>query len=292
MRWNESVSPPSEGSLFAGYNVVVTGASSGIGRDLALMFACEGGNVALFARRRPLLLELAREIVDLGVAVLPIECDVTDAKQVRTAVDRVEHKFGGIDIVVNNAGVLIPALFRKARLRDLRRMMDVNYFGAVHVTRAALPVMEDAGSGNIVNIASIAGRRGGVALSGYSASKSALIAFTEALRIELFGTGVTASVVVPASVDTEMLRNPEWESRSWAVGDVRMPKEWVTWGVVTALTLGLAEVDIPPGIVTAEKVAGLFPDLTAAWLGAGSRMIDLMNQWMRARRRSRRRYDF
>ena len=99
-------------------------------------------------------------------------------------------------------------------------------------------------------------------------------------------------MVVPASVDTEMLRNPEWESRSWAVGDVRMPKEWVTWGVVTALTLGLAEVDIPPGIVTAEKVAGLFPDLTAAWLGAGSRMIDLMNQWMRARRRSRRRYDF
>jgi NAD(P)-dependent dehydrogenase (short-subunit alcohol dehydrogenase family) len=292
MRWNESVHAPREGELFAGYNVIVTGASSGIGRDVALMFAGEGANVALFARRKPLLLQLAHEIADLGGTALPIVCDVTDAKQVQTAVDRVEANFTGIDVVVNNAGVLIPAPFRDARLRDLRRMMDVNYFGAVHVTQAALPVMEDAGSGNIVNIASIAGRRGGVTLSGYSASKSALIAFTEALRIELFGTGVTASVVVPASVDTEMLRNPEWESRSWAVGEVKMPTEWVTWGVVTAITLGLAEVDIPPGIVTAEKVAGLFPDLSAAWLGAGSRMIDLMNQWMRARRRSRRSYDF
>lgn len=292
MRWNESAHAPGERQLFADYKVIVTGASSGIGRDVALTFASEGASVALFARRKPLLLQLAREIAELGVTALPIVCDVTDAKQVQTAVDRVEAKFGGIDVVVNNAGVLIPAPFRNARLQDLQRMMDVNYFGAVHVTRAALPVMEDEGSGNIVNIASIAGRRGGVALSGYSASKAALIAFTEALRIELFGTGVIASVVVPASVDTEMLRNPEWESRSWAVGEIKLPTEWVTWGVVTALTLGLAEVDIPPGIVTAEKVAGLFPDLTAGLLGAGSRMIDLVNQWMRDRRRSRRSYDY
>jgi NAD(P)-dependent dehydrogenase (short-subunit alcohol dehydrogenase family) len=256
------------------------------------MFAREGANVALFARRKPLLLQIAHEIVDLGVKALPLVCDVTNPKQVQGAVDRVEDKFGGIDILVNNAGVLIPAPFRNARLRDLRRMMDVNYFGAVNVTRAALPVMEDGGSGNIVNIASIAGRRGGVALSGYSASKSALIAFSEALRIELFGTGIVASLVIPASVDTEMLRNPEWESRSWAVGDVKMPTDWVTWGVVTAITLGLAEVDIPPGIVTVEKVAGLFPDLTAGWLGAGSRMIDLMNRWIASRRHSLRRHGY
>jgi len=95
------------------------------------------------------------------VEALPIVCDVTDQWQVNQAVDKACDAFGGVDIVVNNAGVLIPSLLSEARVEDLRRMMDVNFFGAVHVTHAALPIMQDAGFGNIVNIASIVGRWGG-----------------------------------------------------------------------------------------------------------------------------------
>jgi short-subunit dehydrogenase len=245
-----------------------------------MMFAGEGAQVALFARREQLLERLAGEIESIGGIALPIVCDVTNPTRVTDAVAEVAEAFGGVDTIVNNAGVMIPALFSEARLDDLRLMMDVNFFGAVHVTRAALPILLRAGRGNIVNVASIAGRRGGMTLSGYSASKFALIGFTESLRIELFGSGVTASLVVPASVDTDMLDNHAWQSRSWAVGDLKMPADWVTWGVVAAVTLGLAEVEVPPGIVTMEKIASLFPDLTAAWFGAGSKAIEFLNSLM------------
>src|SRR5271156_3945573 len=272
-------------AMFAGRNAIVTGASSGIGRDLATMFASQGANIALVARRGELLRDLAAELTEFGVEALPIVCDVTDQSQVNQAVAVASDEFGTVDIVVNNAGVLIPSLFSEASLEDLRRMMDVNFFGAVHVTRAVLPIMQNAGYGNIVNVASIAGRSGGPTLSGYSASKFALIGFTESLRIELFGSGVMASLVVPASVDTGMLDNPEWSARAWAVGNLKIPPEWVSWGVIAAIVLGLAEVDVPLGLSTAQKVAALFPDLTGLWLGMGSRFIDLMNDWMAGPRR-------
>jgi short-subunit dehydrogenase len=271
--------------MFAGRNAIVTGASSGIGRDLATMLASQGANVALVARRAQLLRDLADELTEFGVEALPLVCDVTDQSQVDHAVAEACDEFGTIDIAVNNAGVLIPSLFSEASVEDLRRMMDVNFFGAVHMTRAVLPIMQDARRGNLVNIASIAGRRGGATLSGYSASKFALIGFTESLRVELFGSGVTASLVVPASVDTEMLDNPEWNARAWALGDLKIPPEWVSWGVIAAIVLGLAEVDVPLGFSTAQKVAALFPDLTGLWLGMGSRFIDLVNDWMAGPRR-------
>ena len=271
--------------MFAGRNAIVTGASSGIGRDLATMFASQGANVALVARRGQLLHDLAVELTEFGVEALPIVCDVTDQAQVNRAVVEACDEFGTVDIAVNNAGVLIPSLFSEASVEDLRQMMDVNFFGAVHMTRAVLPIMQDSGCGNVVNIASIAGRRGGATLSGYSASKFALIGFTESLRVELFGSGVIASLVVPASVDTEMLDNPEWNARAWALGDLRIPPEWVSWGVIAAIVLGLAEVDVPLGFSTAQKVAALFPDLTGLWLGMGSRFIDLVNDWMVGPRR-------
>lgn len=274
-------------AMFAGRNAIVTGASSGIGRDVATMFASQGANVALVARRRELLEALADELTEFGVEALPIVCDVTHQSEVNQAVDKACDAFGGMDIVVNNAGVLIPSLFSEARVEDLRRMMDVNFFGAVHVTHAALPIMQDAGFGNIVNIASIAGRRGGTTLSGYSASKFALIGFTESLRMELFGSGVIASLVVPVSVDTEMLDNPDWNARAWAVGNLKIPPDWVSWGVIAAIALGLAEVEVPFGFGTAQKVAALFPDLTGLWLGMGSRFIDLVNEMVAGTTRQR-----
>jgi uncharacterized protein len=265
--------------LFEGRNVIVTGASSGIGRDVATMFAREGAKVALFARRQRLLWRIADDIVNDGGLGIPFTCDVTDQKQVHRSVKQVEALFGGIDLVVNCAGIMIPGRFYTSHVEDFRRMMDVNFFGAVNMTKAALPVMLNAPRANIVNVASIVGRRGGPTLSGYSASKFALVGFTEALRTELFGTRITASLVVPGPVDTPMLDNPEWQSGSWALAGLKVSPAWVTWGVAAAVVVGLAEVEVPPGIVTTQKIASLFPDLTAAWVGFGYLVVDILSRW-------------
>ena len=272
-------SSPRGRGLFEGRNVIVTGASSGIGRDIAIMFAREGAKVALFARRQRLLRQIAEDIITCGWIGIPFGCDVTDRRQVRRSVEQVEDLFGGIDVLVNNAGTMIPGRFYTSHVEDFRRMMEVNFFGAVNMIKAALPAMLNARRGNIVNVASVAGRRGGATLSGYSASKFALVGFTEALRTELFGTRVTASIVVPGPVDTAMLDNREWQSSSWALGRLRIPPAWVTWGVAAAVIAGLAEVEVPPGIATSVKIAALFPDLTAAWLGYGNLAVDLLNRW-------------
>ncbi len=272
--------------MFAGRNAIVTGASSGIGRDLATMLASQGANVALVARRAQLLRDLADELTEFGVEALPLVCDVTDQAQVNRAVAEACDEFGTVDIVVNNAGVLIPSLFSEARVEDLRRMMDVNFFrrrshdacgSADHAERRVRQHRQ-------YRIDCRKARRR-QRFPGYSASKFALIGFTESLRVELFGSGVMASLVVPASVDTEMLDNPEWNARAWALGDLKIPPEWVSWGVIAAIVLGLAEVDVPLGFSTTQKVAALFPDLTGLWLGMGSRFIDLVNDWMAGPRR-------
>jgi uncharacterized protein len=269
--------------LFAGRRAIVTGASSGIGFDVAATLASQGAIVAVLARRKRLLARLAEQIAKRGGTAITVVCDVTSPMQVTDSVQRVEAALGGIDILVNSAGILVPGRFQKSSLASFRQMMDVNFFGALHMIKAVLPTMQRAKSGNIVNIASIAGRRGSATLSGYSASKFALIGLTEALRAELFGSGVVASLVVPGSVDTPMLENPEWLSNSWFFGDLKMPPAWVTWGVIAAIILSLAEVEVPPGIVTAQKLAALFPDLTSAWLGLGFRTIELVNRRLKNR---------
>jgi NAD(P)-dependent dehydrogenase (short-subunit alcohol dehydrogenase family) len=120
--------------LFEGRSVIVTGASSGIGREVATMFAQEGAKVALFARRRALLSRIADDIAGDGGVGIAFGCDVTNSRQVGRSVERVEELFGGIDVVVNSAGVMIPGRFGTSRVEDFRQMMDVNFFGAVNLS--------------------------------------------------------------------------------------------------------------------------------------------------------------
>jgi hypothetical protein len=254
----------------------VTGASSGIGRDIAETFAGLGAKVAILARRQQLLSELADQIRSSGGNALPIACDVTSESEVREAIERANHELGPVDILVNNAGVSIPGKIVEMRLEDLRRMMDVNFYGTVNATKAALPVMLEARRGNIVNVASLAGRRGVSPLGAYCATKFAVVGFTEALRVELFGTGVSASLVMPGLVDTAMVR--EFEGQLIPSG-LAMPPRWVTWAVLAAVTMGLAEVDVPFGAATAEKLASLFPEMTGALLGMGSKMLEYISAW-------------
>jgi uncharacterized protein len=273
--------------LFAGRAAIITGASSGIGREIACATAALGARVALLARRESELNLLADEIERDGGIALPFACDVTEAERMDSAIQQIAHEFDAIDILVNSAGVALPDQVLDARLEDLRQMMDVNYFGAVHAIRAVLPTMLREGRGNIVNIGSTAGRRGDETLAGYCASKFALVGYTEALRLELYGSGVTASLVMPGPVDTPMLENPQWQSRAYLLGGAVMPASWVASAVIAAIVLGLAEVDVPPGAGTALKLATLFPDLTEPWYAFTTRLIDVFNFWSGAQYRGR-----
>ena len=267
------------GAFFADRKVVVTGASSGIGYDVALAFSERGAKVALLARRKELLGELAQKIAKGGGVGVPIACDVTDRKQVRDAIEEAKRALGGIDILVNSAGILLPAKFEEMDPRDLEKMLDVNLLGTVHTMQAVLPLMRKAGRGNIVNIASLAGRRGMSPLGGYCATKFAVTGLSEAVRTELFGSGVTVSLVMPGLVDTPMatgaMQSTGFDSASAPPG-MTMPPRWVTWAVFAAIALRLPEVDVPPGAGTAEKVASLFPGATDALLAIGTRMMDLV----------------
>jgi NAD(P)-dependent dehydrogenase (short-subunit alcohol dehydrogenase family) len=268
--------------FFRGRTLLVTGASSGIGYDVALMLAGLGAKTALLARRGAPLEELANKIRNQGGNALVLTADVTRRDQVRDAIRKGLEHFGHVDMLVNSAGVLAPGPVETMEPRDLQRMLDVNLLGTVHTMQALLPSMRQAGSGAIVNIASLAGRRGMPPLGGYCATKFALVGLTEALRVELYRTGVRVSLVMPGVVATPMLKGGAEPRRSGGVVEAmpRMPVRWVTWAVIAALMLGWAEIDVPPGAALAEKLAALFPGFTDAALAVGNRLFG----WVASRR--------
>src|SRR5215469_9464755 len=268
--------------FFRGRKMLVTGASSGIGHDIALLLAGLGVKIALLARRRVLLDDLASAIRDQGGDALVLTADISKREEVRQAVARALGEFGHIDILVNSAGILEPGSVETMDPQSFRRMLDVNVLGTLHTIQAVLPSMRQAGSGSIMNIGSLAGRRGMPPLGGYSATKFALVGLTEALRVELFGTGVHVALVMPGVVETHM-SHPDGKlesERRLPQMIPPMPVRWVTWAVIAALALGLTEVDVPPGAAVAEKFAALFPGITDAALAIGNRLWE----WAASRR--------
>ena len=218
--------------------------------------------------------ELAHKINKAGGKALALDCDVTDRARVFWAVDQVKEAFGKVDILINSAGLLIAETVEQMRPEDLEKMMAVNVFGALNAMQAVLPVMRKAKSGNIVNISSLAGRRGVSPLGGYSSTKFALVGMTEALRVELFNTGIKVSLVMPGVIDTPMARNAlKHDTLKGVSAMMAMPARWVTWAVLAAAAFGLTEVDVPPGAAVAEKLASLFPGVTDALLSVGTRVM-------------------
>ena len=261
---------------FRGKSVIVTGASSGIGYDCALAFGEQGANVTVLARRRLRLEELAQKISAAGGKALALDCDVTDRARVFWAAEQAREAFGGIDILVNSAGIAIPNSVEKMTPDEFERMIGVNVYGALHAMQAVLPAMRKAKSGSIVNISSLAGRRGLSPLGGYSASKFALVGLSEALRIELFRTNIKVSLIMPGVIDTPMTdKARKHESlKGMPAGMVAMPVRWVTWAVLAAAAFGLTEVDVPPGAAVLEKLGALFPGVTDAVLSVGTRILE------------------
>ena len=262
--------------------VLVTGASSGIGRETALLFARRGARVALAARRRAELEEVAAAIRAGGGTALAVPTDVSDAAAARAAVARVRRAWGGIDVLVNSAGVLKPSPLKTLPAADLEAMLRVNLFGTLFMMQAVLPGMQRRGRGAIINIASLAGRRGVTPLGAYCASKFALVGLTEALRTEVDAARIHVGVVLPGVVETPMVQGidqaaalPEWPAL------LNMPPEWVALAVALAVRFRLHEVSVPPGAALIEEIAALAPgaaDALIGWIQAAGRLVSALSQ--------------
>jgi NAD(P)-dependent dehydrogenase (short-subunit alcohol dehydrogenase family) len=190
----------------AGGTAVVTGASRGIGRAIALRLAEAGAEVALWARDAGALQRVADEVTALGGRALATVCDVADAAAVAHAAEQVRRTLAPVTIVVNNAGAVLRKPTVEITDAEWRRVMAVNLDGTFHVTRAFLPDLTRAG-GRVINISSIAGREGTPLLAAYCAAKHAVIGLTRALAEELRAAKVCVNAICPGSVDTVMLRD-------------------------------------------------------------------------------------
>lgn len=192
--------------------VVITGASSGIGAALARLLGREGARLVLGARREPELSRLAGEIDPSGSRVVHLPTDVTDVRQAERLVATALERFGRIDVLVNNAGRGHMASIEDTNDVVLMNMFSVNVFSLWYTTRPVLRAMRKQGSGHIITMASIAGKVGFPFNSAYVAAKYAAVGFTHALRTELIGTNIHASVICPASVKTDWAKVTEGAS--------------------------------------------------------------------------------
>ncbi len=187
---------------FRGKAVVITGASAGIGRGLALALAREGADVALGARTVAALADVARECEAFGARALAVETDVADEAACARLIGRAATELGRIDVLVNNAGISMWTRFDALEdLSIVERLMRVNYFGSVYCTYHALPFLK-ASEGLLVGVSSLTGKFGVPSRSAYAASKHAMNGFFDSLRAELHGSGVDVLVVCPGFVGT------------------------------------------------------------------------------------------
>jgi short-subunit dehydrogenase len=241
--------------LAPGTRVLVTGASRGIGREIARAFARRGCTIGLVARHREALEALAEELPGEGHVAL--EADVSDAD----SIGRVVAEFGDVDVLVANAGITHYRPFAELPLAEAREMNDVNWLGTIHTVRAALPGMIERRLGHVVVISSGGGVRGFPHAAVYNGTKAAQRGFAEALRHELHGTGVSVTTVYPGEIETslhdhEMDRMPDWYRL-----DRRAPAEPLGEQVAEAVQKDQRELFYPP-LVRALRVAnGISPRL-------------------------------
>lgn len=186
--------------------VLLTGASSGMGKEMALLFAKEGANVVAVARRLERLEELSKEADDLSGEIIAVEGDVTKDEDINNMVEKAMDKYGKIDILVNNAGILDDF----TALGDLDdelwdKVLNVNLTAPMKISRKVLPIMEKQGKGNMINIASLGGLYGSRAGAAYTASKHGLIGITKNIAYMYAEKGIRCNAICPGGVETEIM---------------------------------------------------------------------------------------
>jgi short-subunit dehydrogenase len=238
--------------------VIITGASKGIGAELARQLAAKGAGLALAARDREELARVVAECAARGAKAEAIVTDVTVEEDCRRLVERTVASFGRVDTLVNNAGATMWARFEDIHdMAILERIMKVNYLGAVYCTHYALPHLK-AARGRLVGISSLAGRTGVPTRTGYAASKHAMMGFFDSLRIELAGSGVSVTMVCPGFVSTGIRENATGpDGKPILVSPV---KEGEVMGVeaCAAMTLKAIERRQREVVMTARGRIGLF----------------------------------
>jgi NAD(P)-dependent dehydrogenase (short-subunit alcohol dehydrogenase family) len=263
--------------------VLITGGSRGLGLVLAREFADEGARVAVCARDPRELERARRDLKARGAEVSAVPCDVTDRAQVAELVDVLTRRFGGVDVLVNNAGQIQVGPLDVMTLEDFERAMAVHFWAPLYTTLAVLPQMRARRDGRIVNISSIGGRIAVPHLVPYSASKFALAGLSDGLRYELRKDGVTVTTVFPGLMRTGSPRNATfkgrhreeyaWFSISDALPVTSIQAERAARQIVSACKRGRAELVITAQAQLAVKFRSLFPEATADALALAARLL-------------------
>jgi clavulanate-9-aldehyde reducatase len=184
--------------------VAITGASSGIGQATALACAKAGAKVALGARRRDRIDDLASRITADGGTAVAIETDISDEASARAFVEGAREQLGGLHGLVNNAGVMLLGPVEGANTDQWRQMVEVNCLGLLYCTHAALPIMREEGAGHIVNVSSVAGRTASLGSAVYNLTKWGVGGFSEGLRQEVLHANIRVTIIEPGFVETEL----------------------------------------------------------------------------------------
>jgi NAD(P)-dependent dehydrogenase (short-subunit alcohol dehydrogenase family) len=266
-----------------GKTVLVTGGSRGLGLVLAREFADEGANVAVCARDPAELERARRDLASRGARVFAFPCDVTERAQVKELVEVVTKHFSGVDVLVNNAGVIQVGPVEVMTLEDFEQALAVHFWGPLYATLCVLPQMRERRDGRIVNVSSIGGKIGVPHLVPYSASKFALAGLSEGLRAELAKDNILVTTVYPGLMRTGSPRNATFKGRhraeyAWfAVSDAlpvtSIQAERAARQIVAACKRGQAELVITTQAVMAVKFRALFPEATADILALANRLL-------------------
>jgi short-subunit dehydrogenase len=244
---------------YRGLCALVTGASSGIGRALAVRIAREGARVALVARRESELEQLANEIRGAGGEAVVLPCDVGDAKQVAETAMRARDALGAVDLLVNNAGYGHHRTFLEWSLEDMEQVMRVNYFGALYFTKALLPAMVEARRGWIVFVASVAGKIAPPEESAYAASKFAMVGLASSLSLEVQEAGVHVLTVCPGVIRTPFFDEEALSRMPDAARKGMVEVDALVDAMLAALAKGKHEITYPGGIAPAYVIQAFAP---------------------------------
>ena len=266
-----------------GKTVLVTGGSRGLGLLLVREFAKAGARVALCARDGGELERVREELAWMGTQLLTMTCDVTDRQEVERMITTVRQELGEVDVLVNNAGTIVTGPFETQSLEEFEQVMQANFWGAVYTSMAVLPRMRSRRSGRIVNIASIGGKVAVPHLLTYSASKFALVGFSEALRMEMAKYGIWVTTICPGLMRTGSPRNADFTGQhrkeyTWFMVSDSLPgpsisAERAARRILRACVHGEAEVILGLPAKVAARVYALAPGLSAEILAATDRML-------------------
>jgi NAD(P)-dependent dehydrogenase (short-subunit alcohol dehydrogenase family) len=234
--------------------VLITGASSGIGRSLAVELGARGASVGLLARRADSLREVAREVEAAGGRALALPADVTDAASVRAAADELRAKFGPVDVLVANAGIGVLTDDYARLGEQVAETIEINLLGAANSAGAVLPEMIARGEGHLVAISSLASYRGLPKSGAYCASKAAMNALFESLRIDLKNTGVAVTIIKPGFIKTPLTAGRE------AQMPYLLELDDATRKILRAIEARRTAYAFPWQLASIVRLARLFPD--------------------------------